>query len=94
MFPIQTIFSVQAIEMIKNGDEGYLCYIASSEKTTKLSLEETPIVFEYLDVFYEGLPCLPPRREVNFHIDLIPDAIPISKTPYHFAPTKLVVLKK
>ncbi|XP_057545978.1 uncharacterized protein LOC130824972 [Amaranthus tricolor] len=37
---------------------------------------------------------LPPRREVDFHIYLIPDTTPISKTPYRFAPAELAELKK
>ena len=94
VFPIQTISAVQAIEMIKHGDKGYLCFIASSEEKIKLSLEETPIVCDYPDVFPEDLPGLPPRREVDFHIDLIPDATPISRTPYRFAPAELAELKK
>src|SRR5688572_15122186 len=64
--PIQTISAIQAIEMIKHGDEGCLCFIASSEENIKLSLEETPIVCDYPDVFPEDLPGLPPRREVDF----------------------------
>lgn len=47
-FPIYTISEVQAIIMIKHGDKGYLCFISSSEEKTKLSLEEIPIVCEYL----------------------------------------------
>nr|GEV79590.1 putative reverse transcriptase domain-containing protein [Tanacetum cinerariifolium] len=37
----------------------------------------------------EGGQGLPPSREVEFHINLIPGAMPIVKSPYHLAPTKM-----
>ena len=53
-----------------------------------------PIVSEFVDVFLEELPNLPPHREVNFAIDLIPGATPISKASYHLSPIELQELKK
>lgn len=89
---VQMISAMQAVNMVREGDFAFLCYI-STEKKEKLSLEETPVVNEYPDVFPEDLPGLPPQREVDFHIDLIPDATPISKTPYRFAPAELEELR-
>ncbi|XP_059638714.1 uncharacterized protein LOC132280988 [Cornus florida] len=48
------------------------------------------VVCEFLDVF----PDLPPRREVEFVIDLMPGTAPISIAPYHMAPAELEELKK
>ena len=91
---LETISVIQASQMIRQGDEGFLCYVTTEEVKPKPSLQETPIVQEYSDVFPEELPGIPPRREVDFHIDLIPDITPISKTPYRFAPAELAELKK
>ena len=55
--------------------------------------EEIPIVQEFLDVFPEDFPGLPPDREIEFCIDLIPGAAPIAKAPYKMAPTELKDLK-
>lgn len=44
-----------------------------------------PVVREYPDVFPEELPGLPPKRVVDFHIELIPEATPISRAPYRMA---------
>ncbi|GJU12836.1 hypothetical protein Tco_1135232 [Tanacetum coccineum] len=33
--------------------------------------------------------CLPPSREVEFHIDLIPGVVPVVKSPYCLAPTEM-----
>ena len=46
-----------------------------------------------MDVFKEELLGIPPEREVEFYIDLIPGTAPIAKRPYRMAPTELVELK-
>ena len=49
---------------------------------------------EYPSVFPEDLPRLPPIREIEFCIDLVPGTRPISKQAYRMAPTKMDELKK
>ena len=44
-------------------------------------------------VFPSELPGLPPSREVEFSIDLLPGTSPISVPPYRFAPAELRELK-
>ncbi|XP_059650799.1 uncharacterized protein LOC132296634 [Cornus florida] len=51
-------------------------------------------VCDFLDVFPDNLPDLPPRREVEFVIDLMPSTALISMAPYHMAPVELEELKK
>ncbi|XP_038711798.1 uncharacterized protein LOC120005992 [Tripterygium wilfordii] len=47
------------------------------------------VVEEYMDVFPEKLPGLPPKREIDFAIELHPNVKPISIPPYPMAPTEL-----
>ncbi|GKE27608.1 hypothetical protein Tco_1442992, partial [Tanacetum coccineum] len=42
---------------------------------------------EFPEVFPEDLPGLPPVRQVEFQIDLIPGATPVARAPYRLAPT-------
>ena len=58
------------------------------------SLEEDPVVNEYPDVFPEKLPGMPPDRDVEFVIDLVPGTAPIAKRPYRMAASELAELKK
>ncbi|XP_058202780.1 uncharacterized protein LOC131317231 [Rhododendron vialii] len=51
------------------------------------------IVCDFLDVFPKELPGLPPQREIEFTIDLLPGIALISIPPDRFAPTKLRELK-
>ena len=56
-------------------------------------LNEIPVVREFPDVFPDDIAELPPEREVEFTIDLIPGTEPISTPPYKMAPAELRELK-
>ena len=56
-------------------------------------LPQIPVVCEFPDVFLEELPGLPPDREVEFAIELIPGTAPISRRPYRMPPNELAELK-
>ncbi|GJU36067.1 putative reverse transcriptase domain-containing protein [Tanacetum coccineum] len=52
-------------------------------------LEDVPIVREFPEVFPEELPGLPPTRQVEFQIDLVPGAAPVARAPYRLAPAEM-----
>ncbi|GKC66469.1 putative reverse transcriptase domain-containing protein [Tanacetum coccineum] len=54
-------------------------------KPIRLSL----VIRDFPVVFLEDLSGLPPSREVEFRIDLIPGAMPVAKSPYRLAPTEM-----
>ncbi|GJW23110.1 hypothetical protein Tco_0033732 [Tanacetum coccineum] len=58
------------------------------KKSDEKKLEDIPVVKEFLDVFPEDLPGIPPVHQVEFQIDLIPGAAPVARTPYRLAPSK------
>jgi hypothetical protein len=58
-----------------------------------IQLEDIPVVCEYLDVFPDDLPGMPPDRDVKFVIELQPGTAPISKMPYRMPPKELAELK-
>ena len=53
--------------------------VCSAQATT---IEEVLVICEYPDVFPEELPKIPPDRDLEFIIDLIPGIAPIAKRPY------------
>ena len=57
-------------------------------------MAEIPIVCEFSDVFLEDLLGLPPDRDIEFKIDLIPGTAPISRMSYRMPPNELAELKK
>ncbi len=49
-------------------------------------MEDVSVVREFMDVFPEELPGLPPEREIKFCIDIVLGTNPISMLPYGMAP--------
>ncbi|GKC96990.1 hypothetical protein Tco_1162432, partial [Tanacetum coccineum] len=91
--PIKIISALKPRALISHGCEGFLAFI----KDTSLDgphLESHPVVRDFPDVFPEELPGIPPEREVEFSIELIPRTEPISKAPYRMAPIELKELKE
>jgi hypothetical protein len=80
--------------------EGFIVELSSdiaihntANATLAKAIEDIPIVCEFLDVFSDDLPGLPPDREVEFKIELIPGMAPISRRSYRMPPNELAELK-
>nr|GEV35844.1 hypothetical protein [Tanacetum cinerariifolium] len=58
-------------------------------KVNESKLKDIPVVHDFPVVFLEDFSGLPPSREVEFCIYLIPGAMPVAKTPYRLAPTEM-----
>nr|XP_051208907.1 uncharacterized protein LOC127326090 [Lolium perenne] len=58
------------------------------------ALHEVPIACEYPEVFLDELPSMPPDRDIEFIIELVPGTAPIAQRPYRMNPQELVELKK
>ncbi|GJX57896.1 hypothetical protein Tco_0289286 [Tanacetum coccineum] len=59
------------------------------KKSEEKQLEDIPIVREFLEVFLEDLPGLPPVHQVEFQIDLIQGAAPVARAPCRLAPLEM-----
>ena len=59
------------------------------EDEERSDLDLPRVVCEYVDVFPDELPGLPPQRVVDLGIELHPGTIPISMTPLRMAPVEL-----
>ena len=60
---------------------------------TRPSVSDISTVNDFPNVFPEELPGLPPQREIEFAIDVVPSSTPASITPYRMAPLELKQLK-
>ena len=52
----------------------------------KGAVEKVPMVYEFPNIFPEELPGLPPDREIELYIDVVPSMDPIYMPPYKMAP--------
>ncbi|GKG55024.1 hypothetical protein Tco_0563011, partial [Tanacetum coccineum] len=64
------------------------------DKSEEKRLEDVPIVQDFPEVFPEDLPGLPPTRQVEFQIDLVPGAAPVAWAPYRLAPSEMKELSE
>ncbi|GKD93010.1 putative reverse transcriptase domain-containing protein [Tanacetum coccineum] len=70
----------------------FLAHVTTKEtedKSEKKRLEDVPIIRNFPEVFPKDLPGLPPTRQVEFQIDLIPGVAPVARAPYRLAPSKM-----
>ncbi|GKE91119.1 putative reverse transcriptase domain-containing protein, partial [Tanacetum coccineum] len=70
----------------------YLAQVTSKkaeDKSEEKRLKDVPIIREFSEVFPNDLPGLPPARQVEFQINLVPGAAPVARTPYRLAPAEL-----
>src|SRR5262249_52365792 len=89
------ISCLKAYKMIGKGCEAFLAsVVAISDEGFSSSVADIEVIREFPDVFSDDLPGLPPVREIDFAIELIPGTSPISISPYRMAPTELAELKK
>ncbi|KAJ8633073.1 hypothetical protein MRB53_026409 [Persea americana] len=85
------ISALNADRLVRSGCEGYLAFIMEDKRSQ--GVKEIPIVCEFLDIFPKEIPGLPPVREIDFTIELLPGTAPISIAPYRMTPTELGELK-
>ncbi|GJZ59230.1 putative reverse transcriptase domain-containing protein [Tanacetum coccineum] len=81
------IYDEKVIHIPINGET--LIIRVMEKKSYEKRLEDIPIVREFPEVFHKDLRGLPPVRQVEFQIDLIPGTTPVARTPYRLAPSEM-----
>ncbi|XP_074351427.1 uncharacterized protein LOC141690535 [Apium graveolens] len=82
-------FSImQAKKLSKQGCKAYLTHVVGTKKEAP-KLEEVSVVNKFPKVFPNELLGLPPDHEIEFSIDLVTEAEPVSKAPYRMAPVEM-----
>jgi hypothetical protein len=78
-------------QWLRQGCRLYVVEVVNERKGP--SLDQYPVLLEFQDVFLNELPGLPPKRELDFTIEIKPSAEPISKTPYRMTAPELCELQ-
>nr|GEY35025.1 putative reverse transcriptase domain-containing protein [Tanacetum cinerariifolium] len=87
------ISCIKARKYTENGCELFLAQVTRTVSKEK-RVEDVPVIRDFPEVFPKDLPGLPPPRQVEFRIDLIPGATPVAHAPYRLAPSKLEELSE
>ncbi|GKC86413.1 putative reverse transcriptase domain-containing protein, partial [Tanacetum coccineum] len=90
---LKIVSCIKTQKYIKKGCELFLVQVTEQESKEK-RLEDVPVIRDFPEVFPDELPGLPPPRQVEFRIDLIPGAKPVARAPYHLARSKMKELSK
>ncbi|KAD5317690.1 hypothetical protein E3N88_17636 [Mikania micrantha] len=86
--PLNIMSCMKANKYLQKGYTAILALIAEQPKKER-KIEDIAVVRDFPEIFPEDLPGLPPKRQVEFQIDLTPGAAPIAKAPYRLAPTEM-----
>ncbi|GKA53327.1 putative reverse transcriptase domain-containing protein [Tanacetum coccineum] len=92
---LNIISCTKAQEYLSKGCDVFLAHITTKEaknKSEEKRLEDVSIVKDFPKVFPEDLSCIPPPRQVEFQIDLVPGDAPVASTPYRLAPSEMKAL--
>ena len=91
---LELISSNQAMKEMEDGATCFMIVAHAEKLSTAEKISRIPVLEEYANVFPNEIPELPPSRDVDFTIDFIPGASPVSMAPYRMAPAELSKLKK
>ncbi|GKA49791.1 putative reverse transcriptase domain-containing protein [Tanacetum coccineum] len=89
---LNIISCTKAQEYLTKGCHVFLANITATkdeDKSKGKRLEDVPVVQEFPKVFPEDLSGIPPTRQVEFRIDLVPGATPVARAPYRLAPSEM-----
>ncbi|WRX12110.1 hypothetical protein QQP08_004597 [Theobroma cacao] len=92
VLPFCVISTLKALKLVLKGYPAHLAHVIDISREEP-KLENVPVVSEFPDVFPDELPRLPPDREFEFTIDLLPSTAPISIPPHRMASAELKELK-
>ncbi|GJS73892.1 putative reverse transcriptase domain-containing protein [Tanacetum coccineum] len=85
---LKVVSCIKARKYIERGCHLFVAYVMEKEPKEK-RLKDMPIIRDFPDVFPDDLPGLPPPRQVEFRIELVPGAAPVARAPYHLASSEL-----
>ena len=85
---MRIITCMKAKSYLRKGYQAILAHVTDKQAKEK-KLEDIPVVKDFPEVFPEDFPGLPPTRQVEFRIDLVPGATPVARAPYRLAPSEM-----
>jgi hypothetical protein len=89
---VREISAMQLKKCYKKGCQIFAAHMGEPSKDKVPNLEDHTVLEDFEDVFKE-VPGLPPKRDIDFSIKLIPGAPPVSKTPYRMSTPELKELQ-
>nr|GEY87783.1 putative reverse transcriptase domain-containing protein [Tanacetum cinerariifolium] len=85
---LKVISCIKARKYVERGCHLFLAHVSENMLKEK-RMEDVPVIRDFLEMCPEELLGLPPPRQIEFLIDLVPGAAPVARAPYRLAPFKM-----
>jgi hypothetical protein len=85
---VREISAMQLKKCYQKGCQLFTALVEEASRDVVSNIEDHGVLKEFKDVFQE-VPGLPPKRDIDFSINLMPRAAPVSKAPYRMSTPKL-----
>ena len=90
---VRQISAMELKKFCRKGCQLYATHIVEATDTETPRLEEFHVLQEFRDVFPYEIPRIPPKRDIDFTIELVLGEAPVSKTPYIMSTLEMLELK-
>nr|GEU75505.1 putative reverse transcriptase domain, ribonuclease H-like domain, aspartic peptidase domain protein [Tanacetum cinerariifolium] len=90
---LKVILCIKARKYVEQGCHLFLAYVTEN-KSKKKRMKDVSVIRDFPEVFPKELLELPPPRQVEFQIDLVPRAAPVARALYRLAPSKMKELSE
>nr|GEX11166.1 hypothetical protein [Tanacetum cinerariifolium] len=85
---LKVISCIKARKYVERGFHLFLAHV-TEKKLKENRLKDVPVIHDFHEVFPDDLTRLSPSRQVEFLIDLVPEAAPVACAPYRLAPSEM-----
>ena len=90
---VRQISTMQLKKFCRKGCRLYAAHVLKATENETPRLEDFWVLREFKNVFPDEILGLPPKRDIDFMIELVPRVAPVSKTPYKMSTPKILELK-
>ena len=84
---------MQLKKLCRKGCQLYAAHLLEATENETPRLEDCHVLQEFRDAFPDEIPGLPPKRDIDFIIELVPGEALVSKTPYRMSTPEMLELK-
>ncbi|GKC15288.1 putative reverse transcriptase domain-containing protein, partial [Tanacetum coccineum] len=85
---LKVISCIKSRKYVERGYHLFLSHVTENKSKEK-RMEDVPVIHDFLKVFPEKFPRLPPPRQVEFQINLVPGTAPVARVPYRLASSEM-----
>ncbi|GKB51080.1 putative reverse transcriptase domain-containing protein, partial [Tanacetum coccineum] len=85
---LKVIWCIKARKYVERGCHLFLAHVTKNKSKEK-RMKDLSVICDFPEVFPEELSGLPPPRQVEFRIDLVPGTAPVTRAPYRLAPSEM-----